>query len=253
MILKKRNFLLGYWIFSTTVFAQIIDLTHDFNQNTIYWPTEKGFSKQTVFNGKTPKGYYYSAYKFCAPEHGGTHLDAPIHFSKGGMSVDQIPLQKLIGNAVVIDVHQKVKTQRDYQISVADIQLFEKQYRPLNAKDIVLFRTDWSKYWNDKKAYMGSSTLGDTKHLHFPGISAQAAQYLVAAKIKGVGIDSASMDAGSSTGFLAHRIILGAGLFGLENLCHLNKIPPIGSLIIAAPMKIQGGSGAPTRVLVIIN
>jgi len=234
-------------------FAQMIDLTHDFDTKTIYWPTEKGFSRETVFEGKTPKGYFYSAFKFCAPEHGGTHIDAPFHFSKHGITVDEIQLKNLIGNAVVIDVHEKVKSNRDYQVSVDDIKTYEKQYRPIDGKDIVLFRTDWSRFWSNKKTYLGSDKLGDTTHLHFPGISPEAAKYLVDAQVKGIGIDSASMDSGNSKDFLVHRTILGANLFGLENLTNLKKVPPMGSLIIVAPMKIKGGSGAPTRVFVILK
>jgi kynurenine formamidase len=238
-------------LFFNTSFAKMIDLTHEFDSKTIYWPTEKGFSRDTVFEGQTKKGYFYSAFKFCAPEHGGTHIDAPFHFSKKGITVDEIKLDNLIGNAVVIDVHNQVQSQKDYQISVDDIKAFEKQYRPIDGKDIVLFRTDWSQYWPNKKAYLGSDKLGDTEHLHFPGVSPDAAKYLVDAKVKGIGIDTASMDPGNSKGFLVHRIILGANLFGLENLSHLDHVSPIGSLIIIAPMKIKGGSGAPARVFVI--
>ncbi|NBX84152.1 MAG: cyclase family protein [Gammaproteobacteria bacterium] len=228
--------------------AHFIDLTHPFDKDTIFWPTEKGFLKQTVYFGETPKGYFYSAFKFCTPEHGGTHIDAPIHFSKHGLTVDQISPEHLIGEAVVIDVHDKVQGQPDYEIKVQDIQRFENRYRKLREGDIVLFRTDWSQYWNDKKTYLGSDKFGDVKHLHFPGISKDAAIYLVKAKIKGLGIDTASMDPGKSKRFYTHRIILGANLYGLENLDNLNQLAPVGTFLIIAPMKIKGGSGGPTRV-----
>jgi kynurenine formamidase len=228
--------------------AHFIDLTHPFDKDTIFWPTEKGFSKKTVYFGETPKGFFYSAFKFCTPEHGGTHIDAPIHFSKHGLTVDQITPEHLIGDAVVIDVHDKVKGHPDYAITVQDIQRFEKRYRKLQAGDIVLFRTDWSQYWNDKKAYLGSDKFGDVEHLHFPGISKDAAAYLVKAKIKGLGIDTASMDPGNSKMFYTHQIILGANLYGLENLDNLNQLPPIGTFLMIAPMKIKGGSGGPTRI-----
>lgn len=232
---------------------KVLDLTYSFNKNTIYWPTEKGFQRSTLFYGPTDKGYFYSAFKFCAPEHGGTHLDAPRHFSKYGHTVDEIPPTQLIGNALVVDVEDKVKNNRDYAITVEDIKSFEKKYRPLNDQDIVLFHTGFGKYWNNKKNYLGSDKLGDVTHLHFPGLSKEAAHYLVSRKIKGIGIDTASMDPGNSKEFWAHRIILGANLYGIENVAYLGSLPSVGAQLIVAPMKIEGGSGAPTRVYALLS
>ena len=233
--------------------TQLIDLSYPFDENTIYWPTEKGFKRQTVFWGNTPNDYFYSAFKFCAPEHGGTHIDAPIHFKKNGMTVDKIPLSQLIGLAVVIDVTQKVKSNDDYQITSVDIKQFETQYRKLTKDDIVIFRTGWGKYWGNKKHYLGTDKLGDITHLHFPGLSKEAAEYLVKRKIKGIAIDTASMDPGFSQDFYVHQIILGSDLYGVENLANVEKLPLIGTKIIIAPMKISGGSGAPTRVIGVID
>ena len=233
--------------------AKIVDLTHDFDEQTIYWPTEKGYKRETVFFGKTNKNYFYSAFKFCAPEHGGTHIDAPIHFSEKGLSVDQIPIDQLLGKAVIIDVSKQVDNNRDYLITKDDVLLFENKYRKLTSDDIVIFRTNWSKYWDDKKKYLGTDVLGDVQHLHFPGISASAAMYLMQRQVKGLGIDSASMDNGQAIDFPVHRIILGANKYGLENLSNLDILPPTGARIIVAPMKIKGGSGAPVRVFVMID
>lgn len=229
----------------------IIDLTYPFDQQTIYWPTEKGFQLKTVSYGKTPKGYFYSAYKFCAPEHGGTHVDAPRHFSKHGWTVDKIPVNAMRGKIVLINVTEKAKKDRDYAISIMDIKQFEQQYRMVNSEDIVLFYTGWGKYWGNKKHYLGNNKLGDTKDLHFPGISKEAAQYLVDKKVKAIGLDTPSLDPGMSSEFWAHRIILGANIYGIENLANLQLIPSLGAEIIVAPMKIQGGSGAPARVYAI--
>ena len=119
----------------------------------------------------------------------------------------------------------------------------------MNQQDIVLFYTGWGKFWKNKKQYLGSDKLGDVEHLHFPGLSKQAANYLVQRHIKGIGIDTASMDPGQSRNFWAHRIILGANLFGIENIAQLDLLPAVGAELIVAPMKITNGSGAPTRVL----
>lgn len=247
MMIKRFEFLILAFIFQAS-YAHYIDLTHTFDYHTIYWPTEKGFSKKTVYQGTTAKGYFYSAFKFCAPEHGGTHIDAPYHFSKHGMTVDQIQPDDLIGEAVVIDVHDQVKQHPDYVISLEDIRRFEQKYRRIQSGDIVLFRTDWSQYWGNKRRYLGSDTPGDVTHLHFPGISAEAARYLVKVNIKGLGIDTASMDEGRSQTFDTHRVILSANKYGLENLKNLHKLPAVGTYLMIAPMKIKGGSGGPTRV-----
>ena len=233
--------------------SNIIDLTYPYNNKTIYWPTEKGFNLKKIFYGKTEDGYFYSAYKFCTPEHGGTHLDAPRHFSEHGNTVDKIPVYQLEGDLVVINVEKKVRYHRDYEITKDDIHSFELEYRPINDNDIVLFYTGWGRYWGNKKEYLGSNKFDDVKNLHFPGISKGAAQYLVSRKIKGTGIDTASLDPGPSTTFLAHRIILGANLYGLENVANLKRLPPVGASLIVAPMKIEGGSGAPTRIYAIIG
>jgi kynurenine formamidase len=223
-------------------------MSYAFDKNTIYWPTEKGFTLETVFYGMRPGNYFYSAFKFCAPEHGGTHLDAPKHFSEKGITVDEIPPKQLVGQAVVIHVDDKTSQNPDYAITVEDIKHFERKQRPLTSEDIVLFYTGWGKYWGDAKKYLGSDRFGDVKNLHFPGLSKEAAEYLVQRHVKGVGLDTASMDPGNSQDFLAHRTILAANLFGIENLAQLETLPFVGALLVVSPMKIKGGSGGPTRV-----
>jgi kynurenine formamidase len=228
--------------------TKILDLTYPFDEKTIYWPTERGFQLHKISYGETPKGYFYSAYKFCAPEHGGTHVDAPRHFSKHGWTVDNIPLDAMHGKIVVINVASKVQIDPNYAISMMDIKQFEKQYRNINSQDIVLFYTGWGRHWGNKKNYLGNDTFGDTKDLHFPGISKDAAQYLVDEKVKAIGIDTPSLDPGISSEFWAHRIILGANIYGIENIANLQSVPSIGAELIVAPLKIRGGSGAPARV-----
>jgi kynurenine formamidase len=105
--------------------GQWVDLTHAFDEDAIYWPTADSFKKTTVYEGQTDGGYFYSAYNFSATEHGGTHLDSPVHFSKGQMTVDQVPIEQLIGKAVVIDISKQAQKDRNYQLSVADIKSFE--------------------------------------------------------------------------------------------------------------------------------
>ena len=232
---------------------KIVDLTYDFDATTVYWPNAKSFDWQKEYWDMSPRGYWYAAGHYSASEHGGTHTDAPIHFSRDGTTVDQISLKTLISPAVVIDVSDACAKNNDYRLSVDDITTWEKQHGKIPDGALVLARTGWGKYWPDKKHYLGSDIPGDINVLHFPGLSVAAARFLATQrKINGVGIDTASMDYGPSRLFEVHAVILGAGLYGLENVAHADRLPPTGATIIALPMKIKGGSGAPTRIIAVL-
>jgi kynurenine formamidase len=235
--------------------GQWIDLSHAFSAETIYWPTSEPFKLETVSEGQTEKGYYYSAYKFCAAEHGGTHLDAPVHFSEGKQTVDQIPLSNLIGHAVKIDVSAKALADRDYQIGVADLAQWESRHGKIPDNAILLLETGYSRYWPDRLPYLGTDKRGPegVAALHFPGLAPEAAEWLAQnRKIKAVGLDTASIDYGQSTLFQSHVVLLGHDIPVFENLTQLNQIPAKGAEIIALPMKIQGGSGAPLRIVAFV-
>lgn len=233
--------------------TQIIDLSYTLNNKTMSWPGEQSFLLKKLSYGEEPEGYFYSAYRISMPEHSGTHIDAPCHFLKNGPTVDTISNSKLIGNAVIISVLNKTKNQSDYAITSEDIQHFEKKNRLLNEDDIVLFYTGWGKYWGDPIKYFGLTPSGTIDNLHFPGLSKDAAQYLAKRKVKGVGIDTASLDRGCSSQFEAHQIIAAANIFGIENLANLESVPSIGARLFVAPLKIKGGSGAPARVYAFIE
>ena len=233
----------------------IVDLTHDYSNETIYWPTEQGFELKEEFDGITEKGYYYSAKKFSAPEHGGTHMDAPIHFAKNGKTIDQILLSDLIGNCAVIDVSEKSLGDSDYQISVSDIENWESSFGTLPDSCIVLFYTGYCKHWPDRSKYLGTSKIGKEalSELHFPGLHPKACEWLVEnRKIKAIGLDTQSIDYGKSSEFETHQILCSKNIPFFENVANLDKLPAINSLVIALPMKIKDGSGAPLRIIAII-
>ncbi|MBI3694599.1 MAG: cyclase family protein, partial [Acidobacteria bacterium] len=202
--------------------------------------------------GVSPEGYWYSSASFEASEHGGTHLDSPIHFAEGQLTTDQIPLSKLIAPALVIDIAAACAKNRDYQLTPADIAAWEKAHGGIPAGTIVLVRTGWGKRWPNKKQYLGDDKPGDASNLHFPGISRPAAELLVKRKVSGVGIDTASMDYGPSKDFMTHRILNSAGIYGLENVANLDKVPAAGATLVALPMKIKGGTGGPARIIAIL-
>lgn len=235
---------------------QWIDLSHDFSEQTIYWPTAEPFKLDKVFAGKTDKGYFYSAYQFCAAEHGGTHLDAPVHFAEGQRTVDQIPLDRLIGQAVKIDVSDKALADHDYQISPADLTAWETKHGRIPNDSIVLLQTGYSRYWPNRTSYLGTDRHGEegVAQLHFPGLHPQASDWLIKQrKIKAVGLDTASIDYGQSKLFESHVLLLGHDIPVFENLANLDQIPATGAQVIALPMKIKGGSGAPLRIVAQIS
>jgi kynurenine formamidase len=232
--------------------AALIDLSYDFSGETLYWPTANTFKLDTAFHGVTPGGFYYEAYNYCAAEHGGTHLDAPVHFAKGKWSADQIPLDKLTGEAVVIDVSSKALKDADYQVNVADVEEWEKTNGTLVDEIIVLFRTGYGSFYPDAKRYLGTDERGSgaVANLHFPGIHPDLAGWLVKnRKIKAVGLDVASVDYGQSKDFKTHQVLYEQNISGFENLANLDKLPVKGAFIIALPMKIKAGSGAPLRIM----
>lgn len=234
---------------------RLVDLTHSFNADTIYWPTSpSGFELNEIAAGETEGGYFYSAYTLSAPEHGGTHLDAPVHFSKDGVTTEAVPLEQLMAPAVVVDISAKASADPDYRLSVADLEAFERNHGRIEAGTIVLVRTDWSRRWPDRRRYLGDDTPGDASNLHFPSFSAEAMRALVEDRgVRTVGIDTASIDYGPSKEFAAHRVAAAAQVAGLENLTNLAELPPRGALVFALPMKIEGGSGGPVRVVALVE
>jgi kynurenine formamidase len=233
--------------------AALVDLSWPFDAKTLYWPTSpSGFELKELHRGKTPGGFFYAANSFCAPEHGGTHLDAPVHFAETGWSVDQIPVQKLVGPAVVVDVAARAAKDRDYRVTAADIAADEKAHGGIPRGAIVLLRTGWSSRYPDRKAYFGDDRPGDASNLHFPGLAEDGARLLVRRGVSGAGIDTASIDYGPSQDFIAHQVLNGANLYMLENLTRLGELPARGATIYALPMKIGGGSGAPARVVAVV-
>jgi kynurenine formamidase len=235
--------------------AKVIDLSHPFDDQTIYWPTSPSkFELKRLSFGMTPGGWFYAANALCTPEHGGTHLDAPIHFAKDGKTIDQIPLRQLIAPAVVIDVTTKADADPDYRLSSEDLRTWERQHGNVPSGAIVLLRTGWGKRWPDRKRYLGDDTPGDASNLHFPSYGKEAAEQLVRQRhIGALGVDTASIDHGPSRDFIVHQIASAAGVPGFENLANLEQVPVVGAWVIALPMKIAGGSGGPLRVVALVS
>ena len=234
---------------------RLVDLSHSFNRRTIYWPTATKFKLTEVADGQTEGGWHYSANDFQAAEHGGTHLDSPIHFSANGDTAEEVPLRKVVGSAVNVDVRSQANADRDHLISVADIEAFEAANGRIAPNTIVLLRTGWSSRWPDARRYLGTAQRGAAAvpQLHFPGLHVDAARFLVEQRrIRAVGIDTASIDRGQSTMFEAHRVLAAAQVPVFENVANLDRLPADGFHVIALPMKIEGGSGGPLRIVALL-
>lgn len=232
----------------------LVDLSHDYGDQTVFWPTAESFKLEKVADGVTEQGYYYAANNFSSSEHGGTHIDAPVHFAKGHRSVDQIPLDQLVGAAVVVDVTAACERQPDYQLTTSDFTEWERANGPIAAGAIVLIRTGYSGRWPDAARYLGTAERGTgaVAKLHFPGVHPDAARWLVDRRVKAVGLDTASIDYGQSTQYESHRILYERDIPAFENLTNLDRLPPRGAFIVALPMKIKGGTGAPLRAMAIV-
>lgn len=234
--------------------AELVDLTWPFDEQTLYWPTSpSAFELKQLAFGPTPGGWFYASNSICTPEHGGTHLDAPIHFGEGKRTADQIPLEQLLAPAVVIDVAAKAAADADYRLTADDVRAWESQHGAIAAGTIVLLRTGWGARWPNRKQYFGDDTPGATENLHFPSYGEDAARLLVAERrVAALGVDTASIDYGQSKNFIVHQVANGANVPGFENVANLERLPARGAFVIALPMKIARGSGGPLRIIAAI-
>jgi len=228
---------------------KVVDLTWPLNQESAFWPGPKykPFNLETLATLEKD-GVLSKA--FCTPEHLGTHLDAPNHFEPGGISVDRLPPEQFFAPGVMIDMSGPASLDADYRLRLEDVKQWELAHGPIPRGTVVLLNTGWGRHWNHKERYQGSDVQG---RLHFPGFSAAAVRYLLDERdIRGIGIDTLSVDNGLSRDFAVHHLIGAAGRYGLENVAHLNELPPRGFYLIVAPIKIETGSGGPTRIFAIV-
>jgi kynurenine formamidase len=235
--------------------SRLIDLTHSFGADTIVWPTEQDFRLVLQQAGEAPGGYYYASNRLEMAEHGGTHIDAPIHFSKGGQTLDQVPIERLVGTGVRIDVTAQCARDRDYRVTIQDFERWEAAHGRITNRAIVLLDTGFARHWLSRQQYLGTELRGPEgiQALHFPGLHPDAAAWLVRERqVKAVGIDTASIDYGQSTKFETHVALLSQNVPVFENLNDLRDLPDREFDVIALPMKIAGGTGGPLRVIAVL-
>ena len=230
--------------------TRVLDLTYPLNARTPYWPAPNYEPLKHEFFATLEKDGVLSG-RYCAPEHLGTHVDAPNHFERGGIPVDKIPLDDLFGYAVVINVRRKAASNPDYRVSPADLQDWERKNHEIPDGAIVLAYTGWGERVDNLAQYQNKDSEGV---MHFPGWSTEAVDFLLRARnINAIGIDTLSMDYGPSKDFAVHHLLMSAGKYGLENVAHLDQMPPRGGFLIVSPIKIEGGSGGQARIYALIE
>jgi len=226
-----------------------VDLTYVLNDKSPYWPAAnyQPFKLTPIAtlenNGVTSKALSF-------PEHLGTHLDAPNHFEKDQPAVHELTPSQLFAPGVCIDVSLACETDADHRLMVEEIETWEREHGRIPEGAVVLLRTGWGRHWTHFDRYKNQDARGK---MHFPGYSAEAATFLIKSrKARGLGIDTLSIDHGLSTDFAVHHIVNAAGRYGLENVANLPQLPARGFALIIAPIKVENGTGGPTRIFAIL-
>jgi len=236
--------------------GKILDMTYPFDESTIYWPTAKSFTLKKLDWGITEGGWWYASNDYSAAEHGGTHVDAPIHFAEGGRTIEQIRLEEWIGPAVKVDVTKKCEENRDYLLQVDDIKDWEEHYGKIaEGAWVIMYTGIDTKYYPDKEKVLGTSKRGEEAipELSFPGFSPESVEFLIKEReITGIAVDTPSIDYGKSKDFKVHQILFAADKLALENIAHLDRLPSVGAVLYVIPMLIKDGTGAPARVFTVL-
>ena len=228
--------------------TRVIDLSYAISDKMVPWPGDaKGF--EATVNATVEKNGYFTR-SFWMLEHYGTHMDAPAHFPPGTTTIDKIAAERFFAPAVVVDVRKEAERDPDYQLTVKRLEAWEEKHGKIPAGAIVVLKTGWASRWPDVVRYRNQDVNGK---MHFPGFSVEAAKLLLERKVSGLGCDTLSFDPGNSEDFPVHHLVLGAGVYQLENLADLGELPEAGAFLIAAPIKLEGGSGGAVRVFGLVG
>lgn len=229
----------------TISFSRIVDLTHTLG---IDFPTYGGAQQleiETVYE-LASDGYNLQVWHI--DEHTGTHMDAPFHFSDGP-SADQIPIEQLMGPLAIIDIRAKAEADPDAQVTPDDILAWEAEHGPLPAGVVVAMLSGWADY----VATPTFRNADDAGVMHFPGFHIEAAELLIEERdVKGVFVDTLSLDYGMSADFAFHYRWLGSSHWGMECVANLGELPVSGATVIAGGPKIAGATGGPSRVVALV-
>jgi kynurenine formamidase len=232
-----------------------LDMSYQYDDNTMNFPA-KSHPKTTLellFKGNMPSGTWVQSYKICSAEHGGTHIDAPSHFREDAWQLHQIPFESLVhAPAVVINITARADLDPNSAVETRDLLDWEREYGRIPEGAVVFMLSGWGRYWGNETAYLGNDRKDPTA-LASPGFSEEAAKFLVERKIAGVAVDTVSLDTGDSKTYPAHEVLADANKYGIENTANIDKLPPSGAIVSILPIKIQGGTGGPVRIVAEFN
>ncbi|XP_070554887.1 isatin hydrolase-like isoform X2 [Ptychodera flava] len=250
--MEKLGALLLLCLSTATVIAHdespFLEMTHPYNENSLSYPGFPGFEFTIWDRGYSEKfGIYLESNGFCTPEHCGTHMDAPAHFVQGKWRAHAVPLTSLIGNAVKVDIREKVARDVDAFLEIDDLESWEETHGRIPDDVILMIDYGWAGRYGNKILYFG--TENDTSNMHFPGFHPDAARWVTEnRKVKAIGVDTPSFDRGADMKFDSHLILFEHNIPVFENVANMDKLPATGATVFAIPMMIEDGSGAPLRV-----
>ncbi len=231
-------------------FRAVVDLTHTINDKVPPFNLSQKADFKVTTQATIAKDKVFVR-NFSMPEHYGTHIDAPAHFAAGMWTVDQIPPERLIAPMVVLDISSKAKNNADYQLSVEDIADWEQVHGQIPGNAVVMLNTGWGSRWDSVKDFRNADAKG---MMHFPGYSLDAVKFLTEARAAlSLGIDTLSVDYGPSPDYPVHQYTMAHSLYHLEDVANLDRLPATGGTVIVAPIKLEGGSGGPVRILALLH
>jgi kynurenine formamidase len=227
--------------------GEIVDLSHVFGTTIPTYLVDEKPAREDFVTVEA-NGFYIQRWTFT--EHAGTHVDIPAHFIADGVTVDEYPPELLISPAVVIDISAKTEAIDDATLDVADIEAWEVENGEIPAGALVFLYSGWDARWDDPDAFRNADADGVQ---HYPGFSPEAATFLVEERdIRGIGVDTLSLDIGASTTFDVHYTILGAGKYGVEGVANLGALLGRQATVFVGVPRWEEGSGGPARVLAVI-
>lgn len=228
-------------------FKAVVDLTHTMSPEFPTFFGVPGIEMEKKFDFKKD-GFNLNWWHII--EHAGTHLDAPIHFSESGSTVDKIVAGELVLPLAVIDVRKQAQKNPDYLMGVEDVEIWEKAFGKLPDNCCVAMMSGWGNYVGNAAKFTGKDAGGT---FHFPGIAPQLAEWLLKErKVLGLAVDTLSLDNGPSKDFKTHHIWLPSGRWGLENVANLEKLSPAGATLVVGLAKVKDATGGPARLIALI-
>ncbi len=228
-------------------FKAVLDLTHTMSPEFPTFFGVPGIELQKQYDYKKD-GFNLNWWRIV--EHAGTHLDAPIHFSENGITVEKIVAGELVVPLAVIDVRKPAEKDADYLMTVEDVLTWEKRFKKLPNNCCVAMMSGWGQHVGNAAKFTGKDAAGS---FHFPGFSPELAEWLLKErKVLGIASDTLSLDNGPSKDFKTHHIWLPSGRWGLENVANLERVPPSGGTLVVGVPKVKDATGAPVRLIALV-